>query len=319
MHIVDSERVKEELRHGRRTGRVHGAYLFEGPQGTGKRATALWFARLLLCRGDADDPCEACPDCTRSQSRDGVSQHADLMIIEPDGAEILVGQIREMQSRLGLVANEGGRRVVLILDAERLRLGSANALLKTLEEPPTATSIILCATAAATLPITIRSRSTLLRFGRQAESAVADALRESGFSDADATLTAALGGGSVAAATSWADEFLEDAREMRAAIEGASRDSASALMDFAEGFRGGGGGPGAAARTRTRAQLLLAVHAAISRASVERAAREGDANGLARWLDRADAGARAPRELVRRNLNPQLVVEGLLLGLRDGG
>ena len=318
MHIGDSERVKEELRHGRRADRVHGAYLFEGPQGTGKRATALWFARLLLCRGDADDPCEACPDCTRSQSRDGVSQHADLMIIEPDGAEIRVGQIREMQSRLGLVANEGGRRVVLILDAERLRLESANALLKTLEEPPTATSIILCATAAATLPITIRSRSTLLRFGRQAESAVADALRESGFSDADATLAAALGGGSIAAATSWADEFLEDAREMSAAIEGASRDSASALMDFAEGFRGGAAA-GAAARQRTRAQLMLAVHAAISRASIERAAREGDANGLARWLDRADAGARARRELVRRNLNPQLVVEGLLLGLRDGG
>ncbi len=306
--------IRDELRAARRADGVHGAYLFEGPPGTGRAETALWFARLLFCREPGDDPCGNCGDCLRSGAAGSQSEippaHPDLHLVEPDGAHIKVGQIRELQTRLALVANEGGHRVGLILDAQKLNLESANALLKTLEEPPSATTLILVATAGETLPPTLRSRTTRLRFRRQPESEVAAALAEDGLAEADARLVASLGGGSLTAAREWAEANLEDAREMRDALLAGEASNASAALDFAEGFRGRGA-------ARERCDLFIAVHAAVVREAVERALRDGDRSALERWLLRAEAGERARAELSRRNLNPQLVAEGLLFALQS--
>ena len=157
-----------------------------------------------------------------------------------------------------------------------------------------------------TLPITLRSRCALVRFSPDAESTTAQALLEGGLDARDAELAAALGGGSVDSARAWAEEHLDEAREIRDAILAAEKSSATQVLDFAESFRGG-------AAARERAERFLAVHAALSRSEVARAATDGDARLLERWLDRADAGERARRELARRNLNPQMLVESLLL------
>ena len=295
MSAGSASRIHEELTRGLAAGRVHGAYLFWGPAGTGKRATAYGFARQLLeARGVGNEE----------------FWHPDLHTVEPDGAVLKVEQIRDLQRALSLVANEGGRRVALLFEVDRMRNEAANALLKTLEEPPADTTLILLTTAARGLPPTVLSRTTEYRFEPEPEADVEAALRTEGLDADDAWLAAALGGGSAAAARAWADESLEPARALREAFETLASGSNSDVLDFAESFRGGGD------KLRARAELFLDVHGAVARRAVEAATRVGDTEQVERWLDRAEAGARARRELRVRNLNPQLLVEGLMIDLR---
>lgn len=317
MTVSRAGEIRDELRRTRRAGAVHGAYLFEGPPGTGRAETALWFARLLLCRADEDDPCGYCGDCHRSGAAHPDAEqpptHADLHPVEPDPAQktliITVKQVRDLQTKLGLVAHEGGRRVALILQAEKLNTSAANALLKTLEEPPNATTLILVATSGDALPPTLHSRTVRLRFRTQPEREIAAELVAEGLSEADAALAAALGGGGADAARAWAESCLDEAREMRDALLGAEGSPASAALDFAQGFRGGTAG-------RARCELLLAVHGAVSRQAIDEALRADDRAAIERWLARAESGQRARKELARRYLNPQLVAEGLLLAMQ---
>ena len=241
--------IRAELRLARAKDRIHGAYLFEGAPGSGARETARWFARLLLCRAGQADPCETCRDCLKTSpqvpdDRDR-PQHPDLKVVEPDGPHLKVDQIRALRRDLSLMPNEGGWRVGLVLDAEALLIGAANALLKTLEEPGPRTTLLLVAE-----------------------------------------------------------------RAIREAREPIPTRSASEALDFAESFRGGG------EATRLRTELLLRVHGALARRAVETAARGGCGPELERWLTRAESSERAHREWARRNLNPQLLVEGLLLELQ---
>jgi DNA polymerase III delta' subunit len=197
MDSGDLRGQRAELVRAVAADRVHGAYLFEGPAGTGRGATALWLARLLVCREPGNGPCERCPDCLRSaptEEGNALGSHADLRLIEPDGALIKVDQVRALQRDLSLAPNEGGRRVAVLLGAERLNAAAANALLKTLEEPPARTTLILVAEHADGLPATVRSRTVRIRFAPEAESAVAEALQREGFAESDAWLAASLGG-----------------------------------------------------------------------------------------------------------------------------
>jgi len=311
------ERIQAELRLVRQQERVHGAYLFEGPPGSGVRDTAIWFARLLLCRADGSDPCELCRDCRKTTlgapDDAAVPQHPDLKRVEPDGAFIKVEQIRVLRRDLGLVANEGGWRVGLILGAETLRIEAANALLKTLEEPRPRTTLLLVAGQAARLPLTLRSRSVHLRFTPEFETTIEAALLARGLPEKDAWLAAALGGGSVASAQAWLEERLDAAREMVGVFEQAPELSVSELLDFAEAFRGND------PATRERVELLFQVHAAFARRAIDAALGQASRPQLGQWLDRAETGQHAHREWIRRNLNSQLLVEGLLLELQSSG
>jgi DNA polymerase-3 subunit delta' len=284
--------------------RIHGAYLIEGPPGTGKRGVAAWLAALLLRGEDAEpaqDPETGLPT---------FPAHPDLRVVEPDGAFIKVDQIRSLQRELSLVANEGGRRVGVLLHADRLRDEAANALLKTLEEPPEAATLVLVAERSEALPLTVRSRTTRLRCAPRPEPEIGRALEEEGTPREVADLAAALGGGSLAAARHWAAEHGEAAAEIRAFLAGVSSMEASELLDFAEAFRGAG------ERVREVAERFLGVFGAVMRESVETAARDGDRAAARRWLDCLESAERAQREWRRRNLNAQLVVEGLLMELR---
>jgi DNA polymerase-3 subunit delta' len=306
--------IRAELRQARARGQVHGGYLFEGGPGTGKRASALWFARLLLCATEGDEPCGTCPDCRKLSARDTEDpdarlHHPDLKWVEPDGAFIKVGQVRELQRELSLVANEGGRRVALIVGADRLRLEAANALLKTLEEPPTGATLLLVAESSEALLPTLRSRTVRLRHAPLPEDLVREALERDGYTAEDAWLAGAAGGGSPEAAREWAERELDAAREMRALIESLGSLGASEILDFADSFRGG-------EAARARAALLMTVLEAVARREVAARAESGDHGAASAWLDCYEAVGAARGEFIRRNLNPQLVVEGLLLDLR---
>jgi DNA polymerase-3 subunit delta' len=306
--------IRDELRRVRAAGRVHAAYLFDGPAGAGGEAAAFWFARLLLCREPGDDPCERCPDCVRSRPHQGDearrSGHPDLLVLEPDGPFIKVDAVRGLQRDLALASNEGGWRVGLIVGADRLRTEAANALLKTLEEPRPRTALLLVAERAEALPRTLRSRSARLRFSPESESDVRQALEAGGLQAEDAWLAAALGAGSAERARAWADAHLERAREIALALGQLATGSASEVLDFAERFRGGGD-------AREQVELFLAVHGALARRRAEEALGRGEPPAAERWAAQFEAGEHARRELVRRNLNPQMVVEGLLVRLRQ--
>jgi DNA polymerase-3 subunit delta' len=277
-------------------GAVAGAYLIEGS--SGKRRLAAWFAGRLL--GRAFELAE--------EEREALPFHPDLQWLAPTGGWIRVDAVRELQGKLSLVANERGRRVAVIDGAEYLRLEAANALLKTLEEPPPATTLILVADSCELLPRTLRSRVVRLRVPPTPETQIGERLAEQGIPPGDVWLATALGGTSAEAAWAWAEEDLPRARELLESLEAIPGANATALLDFAETFRGGD--------ARPRVELLIAVYGALARRESARAAGAGETASLERWLDRFEAAQRARRELARRNLNPQLVVEGLLMELR---
>ncbi len=317
MTFGDTRAIRAELARARASGRVHGAYLFEGAPGTGKTETAFWFARLLLCKGvgaNASEPCGACHDCgllaARPDDPAAAQRHPDLHVVEADGAQVKIDAVRELLAALSLVANERGRRVALIPEADKLNLNAANALLKMLEEPPPGAVLILVSSRPNALLPTLRSRTLRVRFASWSEPAVRAALEAEGVPGDDAALASALGGASPAAARDWAEASLEGAREIHAFLSGIAEVGATEILDFAATFRR----PGEAGRERAR--LFLEVEAAFARARAETAIGDGDARAVERWLRAFEAASKARSELVRRNLNPQLVVEGLLLDLR---
>ena len=268
---------------------------------------------LLLCRAGEEDPCATCRDCRLALASVGENTdrpaHPDLHWVEPDGAYVKVGQVRGLQRDLSLVANEGGRRIGLIVGAEKLTDEASNALLKTLEEPPRGTTLLLVTDRAQALLPTLRSRTTHMRVARTPENELLEALMNEGFDRDDAWLASALGGGSLIGARSWADQHLDRAREMHELLAGLASHGAASILDFAESFRGG-------EAARQRAELLLDVTGAFARRQVAASSESKDPRGVQRWLTHYESTTRSRLELRKRNLNPQLLVEGLLLDLR---
>ncbi len=177
--ILGHQRVQSVLSRAIDGGRLHHAYLFTGPEGVGKFTTAQTLAATLNCeRRPADTfapSCGQCSSCRRIASR----QHPDVLFIEPTGKSvrlIKIDQIRQLQKSAASSPYEGRFRVVLIDDAHLLREEAANALLKTLEEPPARTILLLVTDQPHRLLDTIISRCQRVRFGSLSLETVADAL-----------------------------------------------------------------------------------------------------------------------------------------------
>lgn len=139
-----------------------GTYLLSGPAHAGKTAAALDVARALLCRSDdlkSPRPCKVCAIC-----RLPLDSNPDLAVIDR-ADEIKIQDIRELRKKMSLKAFGGGRKAVIIGSAENLNLEAANALLKFLEEPDEQTVIFLSTSRPQSLPATVLSRSSGVRFG----------------------------------------------------------------------------------------------------------------------------------------------------------
>jgi DNA polymerase III subunit delta' len=149
-------------------GRLPHALLIHEAPGAGGEWLAGWIARMVLCSQRTSDPgefaarpCERCASCRRAAQE----QHPDLMILRPlePSTQIRIEQIRELGQELSLTAHQGGYKVGIVSPADTMNRFSANALLKTLEEPPKATVLILVATQPSRLPATILSRCQRVR------------------------------------------------------------------------------------------------------------------------------------------------------------
>src|SRR3954469_13917898 len=119
--------------------------IFSGPAGVGKRATAMALAQAVNCLNPRSQPLEtdACGTCAAC-ARIARGVHPDVLVIEPgDSGSIKIEQVRDVVDRAAYRPFEGKRRVVVIDDADALMSAAQNALLKTLEEPPSASIFIL--------------------------------------------------------------------------------------------------------------------------------------------------------------------------------
>jgi DNA polymerase-3 subunit delta' len=201
-----------------RRGTLPPSLIFAGPDGVGKRLAAIALAQLLNCQSlDPlhNDACGKCASCTRIAR--GV--HADVLIVEPgDTGAIKLDQVRDAIDRTGYRPFEGRKRVIVIDRADAMLVEAQNALLKTLEEPPSTSMFVLVTSRPDVLLPTVRSRCQRLRFGRlSAQEVAAVLLAKHDYTPANAHAAAAASDGSIGVALAGDSEDFVEARE--AAVE----------------------------------------------------------------------------------------------------
>jgi DNA polymerase-3 subunit delta' len=170
-----------------RAGRLPHALLIHEAPGAGGDWLAQWAARLALCEAPTHAPCGRCAACRRV----GAWQHPDLFVVAPveDSRQIRIEQVRDLAAELALTSHAGGYKVGILTPADFLNRFAANALLKTLEEPPARTLLILVATQPSRLPATVLSRCQRLKVHAPTRGeAVAWLTRARGSADWDAAL-----------------------------------------------------------------------------------------------------------------------------------
>lgn len=196
-HILGQERAIQLLQQALASARLAHAYLFYGPPGTGKKLTALQFIKTLYCRSTAREACESCLSCHKIAT----GNHPDVLLIGATGTSIGIESIRTLQQRLNYKPYESQRMTILIDGCEGLTPPAANALLKTLEEPPGYALLLLLTGNKEALPLTIVSRCQPVPFHPLAAAHIRIILEQQGVDTATATLASTLCAGRLEALT----------------------------------------------------------------------------------------------------------------------
>ena len=172
--VRGQEHVTKTLRNQVKTGRLQHAYLFVGTRGTGKTSVAKILSKAVNCEHpDGGNPCCSCETCRR------IGEGASMNVIEIDAASNNgVDHIREIIEEVQYRPTEGQYKVYIIDEVHMLSAGAFNALLKTLEEPPSYVIFILATTEAAKIPVTILSRCQRYDFRRIGVETIAERMRE---------------------------------------------------------------------------------------------------------------------------------------------
>ncbi len=332
--ILGQERPLAALAAAIRSGQLHHGYLFGGPEGVGKELTARALAQAANCERNDGDACGQCGPCRRIAGRN----HPDVVLVLPEAEqvargwagrsdfegtpsrEIKIGQIRDLQERLSLKALEARRKFAIFAGAEAMNVQAQNALLKTLEEPPDATTLILVSSAPHVLLPTIRSRCLKLSFAPLPLDLVAKRVQKlRQVEPATARLCAALAGGSLSVALALDPAALERRLELVERLEALGPRDAGGALAFAQDF--------AADRAAAEAHLDLmrtwyrdvaalgsgAPASALLNLDLAEQARASAARLTApQALRRLDLVA-AARGRLKQNASPRLQVEQLLL------
>jgi DNA polymerase III subunit delta' len=223
--IYGHDAIVERFRRTLEADRLASTYLFVGPSGIGKRRFALQLAHALLCTESADTllkPCGHCESCRMFST----GNHPDLDVVglRPDKSELAISQFvgfddllkqPALCQRIAFKPFYGGRRIAIVDDADHFNLSSANCLLKTLEEPPPRSLLILIGTSPSRQLPTIRSRAQLVRFHPLDTQTVERILLDTGLlaDSAAARRAAELSEGSVERAMELADPDLWEFRQ----------------------------------------------------------------------------------------------------------
>ena len=172
--VKGQDHIVTTLKNQLKANRIGHAYLFTGTRGTGKTTVAKIFARTVNCENPTEDgPCGECRICR------AIAAGASMNVIEIDAASNNgVDNIREIVEEVSYSPAEGKYKVYIIDEVHMLSIGAFNALLKTLEEPPSYVIFILATTEVHKLPITILSRCQRYDFKRISIDTIADRMRE---------------------------------------------------------------------------------------------------------------------------------------------
>ncbi len=235
--VVGHERQRALLGKALANRSVGPAILFFGPSGVGKMKTACELARALLCHAGGEDACGACPSCRLLEG----GAHPDFRIVSPEEKKkrIRVEQVREAQGFLSLTASTDRGKVVIVEPADALTVESANALLKTLEEPPPGTLIVLVCTNLGGLPPTVISRCRKVSFGYLEDDSVALVLRQQGWSDEDSAGGVPVAEGSPGNLISQRDEAWKRAgTALQKFLEAVAERRNDRILELVEGLKG---------------------------------------------------------------------------------
>jgi len=161
-HLVGQNHISSTLKNAILTGKIAHAYLFSGPRGTGKTSTAKILAKSLNCvNGPTPEPCNVCANC------ESINTGTSMDVLEIDAASNRgIDEIRELRETIKFAPVDGRYKVYIIDEVHMLTTEAFNALLKTLEEPPTHVVFILATTEAHKIPATIHSRCQRYDFRR---------------------------------------------------------------------------------------------------------------------------------------------------------
>jgi len=325
--------VLEGLWTAARAGRLAHALLFSGPSGAGKFLAAERLTLGLLCARGPGAPCLACGPCKRALA----DHHPDVFVVDPEAEgeeEIKLQRIApraedstpNVGEFLSLKPMEGGWRIVLLREAERLNTEAQNALLKTLEEPGSDTLLVLVTARPDLLLATVHSRCVRVRFGAPAAEIASALLAREGVPSADIGPCVRWARGAPGEALRLARRAATPMRALLGAVASGELAVHQALAAYAE-LEGDFAGrtPSAGERVRARAFLDLALEVLAdvrrARAGLDPAAlAHGDltAAGWARAGGRAEAALEEclrARQDVDLNLAPEAAVERVLLAL----
>ena len=248
--LIGNKPAAEALTRLIASGRVPNALLFAGPEGVGKKQFAIELARRLVCphteNAVACSQCSACqragefsiPVFEKGEHSEFVffSQHPDIGMIVPFRRNLRIGAVRALEVEAHFRPYEANARVFIVEEADKMNDAASNALLKTLEEPPPTSHIILIASRADSLLQTIRSRCQTIRFGPIAFEEIERYLIDvAEFSPEDAKLAARVSGGSLARALAIVPASFRTQRiSMLGVVKAAAADSKRDLLAAAE-------------------------------------------------------------------------------------
>ncbi len=327
--ILNHESAFERFRRSLDRNRLASTYLFVGPDGIGKRKFALKLAEALLCEQNPEsalEPCGTCSGCLQARAQ----THPDLILISKPSdkaiipVETFIGDKEHRRQEglchdIGLKPFRGGRKIAIIDDADFLNQEGANSLLKTLEEPPPKSLLILIGTSEQRQLSTIVSRSQVVRFEPLTNSQVLTILEQNQLVENDEIPIAELAnasGGSVSMALEMSDpetfEFKKLLLRQLATGDPAEQDFAKSVTTYVDGA-----GKDSA---KKRARLVLVGDFAIGfyrQWFVQLANAELDADrtdpsvasvvesAIENWADNVNAGVDVAAQCIERTTDMQ--------------
>jgi DNA polymerase-3 subunit delta' len=301
--IRGHDALVEGFRRAVRRGRLAHAYLFTGPAGVGKRLFAVELAKALLCENAAPDglqACDRCPSCIQVEA----GTHPDFFtaVRPPEALEFPISLMRELCQGFAFKSARGRGKVVLIDDADDLNEEAANCFLKTLEEPPPRSVLILIGSTPDRQLQTIVSRCQVIRFAPLPSAVVDELLQEQGIEDsALRARLVRLSAGSPGLAKELADPALWEAR--RDLLQGLTKTPIDSVelsrrwMEFVEEA----GKESAAQRRRAQLVLRLVIDFLDDALTISM-------NGVPR---RTEAEDRPALDALARRADPERLLEAL--------
>jgi DNA polymerase-3 subunit delta' len=235
--IQGQDRAVENLKQSLRRDKLHHAYLFSGPEGVGKKKTAVELVKALNCdHPGPEGGCDQCPSCLKIERQ----IHPDFIHIKPEGANIRIEQIRNLGQQLSYGPALGRSRLCLLDMASDLNEPAANAFLKTLEEPPPGTLFVLLVRDPGELLPTIVSRCVSIGFNPLSLSLIAEKLiEEKGVSREEALALSLVSGGSLGKAFQYVKtNFWKKQEAWISQLEGFSQAGMAQLFGWAKSWLG---------------------------------------------------------------------------------